>query len=58
MFALGAVVGVTIASLIRSKDREEFAKEMREHAKIVETRLAVQVEAMAMILQKVTDKSV
>ena len=52
-FALGAVVGVTVASLIRSKDREDYAKEMKEHAKRVEDRLAVQVSTMAACLVEI-----
>jgi len=52
-FAIGAVVGVNICSLITTKGRAELAKEMRDHAKRVEDRLATQIATMACCLDEI-----
>lgn len=52
-FALGAVVGVSIASLFQAKDRKAYYDEMKKQSKRIEDRLAVQVATMAACLTEI-----
>ena len=56
-FAMGVTCWFYVRDLATAKGRAEIKEEMREHAKRVEDRLAIQVSTMVECLKAIKDKS-